>query len=149
MKAAPDLNRLRRRLFAAVRELGLDEEGRKEAMFASCGKASTRDMTPADFDVVLARLRELGAGSARPKRPTELRADQRFIWVLWRLLSDKGAVQPGAAALRAFIASPNFTRKWGEAATDVRFLSIDRAQDVIEALKDMCRRHGIKLEGGW
>ena len=127
--------------------LGLDDEARHDLQERVTGKRSAADMSAEERGPVLAELERLGWTPARKGPGLEPRRDLRFVFVLWGLLAKAGCVQPGRSALNAFISGPKFRAKWGEAPTDLRFLTADRAHDVIEALKDFCRREGVELEG--
>lgn len=137
----------------ARRDLALEDDDYRDMLERITGKRSSRGLSPAEMDRVLVELRRLGfnpqaMNGQRPGRrwrQPEPRADLRLILVLWRLLGEAGAAGRGRAALNAFIANPKFVDKWGASPTDLRFLTIERAQDVIEALKDMCRRHGVRV----
>ncbi|MEM7507654.1 MAG: regulatory protein GemA [Pseudomonadota bacterium] len=145
-KEVPVIMARRREIHGACRQLGIDEDLRHELQVHATGKTSMRAMSVADLDKVIAALEARGYQRARRgRRPAAQRADQRKIYVLWRLLAEAGVVQPGQAALRAFIGNSTFTQKWGEAITAPDFLSVARAQDVIEALKAMGKRHGVDL----
>jgi len=140
-----DVGTLKRRVFAQCRQLGLDDDARREAQQAATGCASLSTMTEAQLRDVIAHLEAAGARPGK-WREADPRADQRLIHVIWRLLGEAGAVKTGPAALRAFIANPRFTAKWGETPTAVRFLTVERARDVIEALKDVADRNGVRIE---
>lgn len=127
----------------ARRQLGLDDETYRQLLERVTGKRSSKGMTAGERSRVLEVLKRQGFRPTGKRRPTEHRADLRYVFVLWRLLAELGAVEAGTAALNAFIGSDNFRMKWGEQPTDVRFLSLERASDVIEALKAMCWRHGV------
>lgn len=142
-----DLKRRRTQVIMACKELGMTDEDRHDFQELHTGKTSLTVMTLPDVNKLIAELKNKGWNPRRPgRRPAENSADKRFIWVLWRLLGDAGAVKPGRAALRAFISNRNYHDKWGKPVTDVSFLSQERAADVIEALKDICRRNGVKLD---
>jgi hypothetical protein len=141
---APEANR---RIFAACKDLGLDEEARRDIQVRLTGKASLADMTDAEKGVMINELKAKGwKPSGHRRRPAAQRKDQRFIFVLWRLLVEAGVVSPGERALRAFINSQNFAAKWGEAVSDPNMMSAERCYDVIEALKNVAARNGVKVE---
>lgn len=143
----------KRSIHAACRDLGIDAETRHDLQLRITGKTSTRDMTAGDVRKMQAELRRQGWSPARKKRGAgggrwrtkSPRADIRKIHVLWRLLAEAGVYQPGARALNAFINSTKFAAKYGHAERDVDMLPEDFAQDVIEALKVICRRNGVKV----
>jgi hypothetical protein len=139
-----------RLIHVAARELGLDEDTRRDLQLVTTGKASLRDMTAPELDRVVEALKARGFAPGRkvsPKgRKAAPRGDIRFCHVLWGKLVQAGAVDgAGAKGLNAFIRA-RFETAWGAAPIDV-----DKMQDwrqiatVIEALKAMCARAGIKL----
>lgn len=140
---------LQKTIHAACRELGLDADTRHDLQLAACGKASMRDMTEADLRGVLSALRERGYSpkQGRARRPAASRADIRLIHVLWRKLAEAGAVRrPGRDGLNAFIRA-RFEARWGTVPLDVDQMREWRQIDaVIQALKAMCERHGVRVE---
>ena len=143
-------------IHVAARELGLDADTRHQLQLVTTGKVSLAEMTPAELDRVVDALKARGFTPgrrvAKKGRPTAARGDVRFIHVLWGKLVKAGAVDgagatgaTGAKGLNAFIRK-RFEAAWGAAPLDVDQMQ-DHAQiaTVIEALKAMCRRAGIKL----
>ncbi|MFN3575391.1 MAG: phage protein GemA/Gp16 family protein [Tabrizicola sp.] len=141
---------LQKLVHVGCRDLGLDEDLRRELQLAVTGKASLREMTEADLAQLVRALEQRGfrpqAGQGKNRRPAARRADVRFAHVLWGKLHRAGAVdQGGARGLNAFIRA-RFGKAWGAAPID-----IDRMQDhrqiatLIEALKAMCERARIEL----
>lgn len=144
-------DRLRRTIFAACRELGLDADARHDMQMAVTGKASLSDMTEAELQLVVDNLKDKGF-TLHPKgrRGRAPRADLRLVHVLWKLLGEAGVLErAGRDGLNAFIRS-RFGSKWGSVPADIDMLR-DPAQieAVIRALKHMCRRNGVELEGGY
>lgn len=144
---------LQRKIFAGCRELGLDDDTRRDLQLAATGKASLSEMTEAELNQVIKALETRGFKRAvKPgakRRPMAKRADVRFAHVLWRLLHENGAAHvAGPAGLNAFIRS-RFAGKWGAAPLDIDMMT-DWAQiaDVIDALKAWCKREGIEIKGG-
>lgn len=142
---------LQRTIFAGCRELGLDEDTRRDLQLAATGKASLSDMSEAELKQVVSALETRGFKRVvKPRgkgRPMAKRADVRFAHVLWRLLHQNGSVKvAGAEGLNAFIRA-RFTGKWGAAPLDIDMMT-DWAQiaDVIDALKAWCRREGVELD---
>jgi len=142
---------LQRMIFVGCKQLGLDDDARHDLQLAATGKESLSDMTEAELELVIARLKESGfkpfgkpGSKARKSAP---RADLRFIHVMWRLLGEAGALKrPGREGLNAFIRS-RYEGAWDFVPIDVDALRrADQIKDVIEALKDMCRRNGIELD---
>ncbi len=116
------------------------------------GKASLRDMTPAEHQKVLDALKARGftpgparAGKKSFRRPAT-RGDVRFCHVLWGKLVRAGAVQlPGAPGLNAFIRA-RFEKAWGAVPFDIDGLrDWKQIAAVIEALKGMCKRAGLDV----
>lgn len=137
-------------IHVAARELGLDEDTRRDLQLVITGKASLRDMSAAELDRVVDALKargfKPGRHVARKGRRTAERGDTRFVHVLWGKLVKAGAVDaPGVKGLNAFIRT-RFEAAWGAAPLDVDLMQ-DAAQiaTVIEALKAMCRRAGVRL----
>lgn len=131
----------------ARRQLGLDDDTYRAVLERVTGVRSSKGLSSGQIDAALAEFQRLGfQPAAGRKHSREPRSDLRLIFVLWRLLATAGHVRPGRGALNSFICSPNFAGKWGETPTDLRFLTLERAQDVIEALKDFCRRKGVPTE---
>lgn len=131
------------------RQLGMDDGDYRDMLERVTGKRSSKGLSIAQKRAVIDELKRLGFES-KPTgtgwRKKSERGDIRYVFVLWRLLAEAGAVTAGRKALNAWIANPNFRSKWGDCPTDATFLSIDRARDVIEALKDLCRRHQVRLD---
>lgn len=138
-------------IHVAVRDLGLDDEARRDLQLLVTGKASLTDMTEAEKQAVLNALKERGftlkanAASRTHRRPAT-RGDIRFCHVLWGKLVKAGAVDlPGAAGLNAFIRA-RFEKAWGAVPFDIDGLrDWKQIATVIEALKAMCLRAGITL----
>lgn len=131
-------------MHCARRDLGLDDDAYRAVLERATGKTSGADMTPAQRSAAVAEFRRLGWSAKTGKAP-EPRRDHRFALVIWRKLSDAGAVKAGRPALNAFLGGRTFAAKWGDSPTDLRFLTPARTRDVIEALKDMARRHEVEL----
>lgn len=136
---------LRRTIFAACRELGLDEEARHDLQKRVTGKDSLSAMTAADLKLVVNELKAKGFRLKGGRRPAAPRADLRFVHVLWGLLGKAGKLhQPGREGLNAFIRA-RFGEKWQSVPVDIDALR-DHAQinAVTRALKDWCDREGVK-----
>lgn len=139
-----------RTIHVGCRQLGLDDDTRRELQLRVVGKASLSDMTPAEQQKVLDALKAEGftpTGGAKVKRAAAARGDVRFCHVLWGMLHRAGAVDvAGAKGLNAFVRA-RFEKAWGATPID-----IDQMRDwqqiaaVIEALKGMCKRAGIEVD---
>jgi Protein of unknown function (DUF1018) len=140
---------LQRMIFAACRDLGLDQDTRHDLQLVTTGKASLSDMTDAELHKVVAALKARGfdpaKGKGRKLRPAATRPDVRYCHVLWRLLAEAGAVTTsGPKGLNAFIRT-RFAAHWGATPIDIdRMADTGQIADVTEALKAMCRRAGVK-----
>jgi phage gp16-like protein len=145
------MSALLKTIHVACRQLGLDAETRRDLQLVATGKASLKDMTASEQQLVLDALKAKGfqpnsAGTGKKGwRNPASRRDVRMCHVLWGKLVRAGAVQlPGATGLNAFIRA-RFEAAWGAVPID-----IDSMRDwkqiaaVIEALKAMCRRSGIE-----
>ena len=141
------MSSLIRTIHVACRDLGLDDEARRDLQLRVAGKASLKDMTGAEQQKVVDALKKQGfkVASKGRRKPAE-HAGVRFAHVLWRLLHDQGAVKvPGAKGLNAFIRE-RFSEHWGAVPIDIDTLAdFERVRDVTEALKAMCKRAGIPV----
>ena len=144
-------NTVLKTIHVACRDLGLDNDTRRDLQVLVTGKDSLTAMTPAEHLAVLEALKQRGfkpsAGKAKSshRRPAT-RGDIRFCHVLWGKLVRAGAVDlPGAAGLNAFIRA-RFEKAWGAVPFDIDGLrDWKQIATVIEALKAMCGRAGIEL----
>lgn len=141
---------LTRTIMVGCRQLGLDDETRRDLQLRVVGKASLRDMTPAEQQKVLDALKAEGfvpSGGGRARRKPASRGDVRFCHVLWGKLHRAGAVdQAGAQGLNAFVRA-RFAKAWGAAPIDIdQMRDWQQIASVIEALKGMCKRAGIEVE---
>lgn len=143
---------LQRMIHVGCRELGIDSETRHDLQLVVTGKASMSDMTDADLRKMVDALKEKGFRPFDGKRPAKgrkaaERADVRFCHVMWRLLHQKGAVRAGGArGLNAFIRA-RFEKKWGSVPIDIDTMQEwSEISDIVDALKAMCRRHGIEVD---
>lgn len=142
---------LQRMIHVGCRELGLDSEMRRDLQLVVTGKASMAEMTDADLRKMAEALTARGFKPFDGKRPAKgrkaaPRADVRFCHVMWKLLYQKSAVRaPGAKGLNAFIRA-RFEKKWGSVPIDIDTMQEwSEISDVVDALKAMCRRNGIKV----
>lgn len=143
---------LQRMIFAACRELGLDDEARHDLQLAATGNASLSDMTEAELKLVVDRLKQNGFKpdfKGGQKRGAAPRGDLRFAHVLWRLLGEAGALRdPSRAGLNAFVRQ-SFGRNWGSVPADFDMLrDAGQIDQVIQALKAWAAREGIVLKTG-
>ena len=122
---------------AASRRLGLEDEDRKAIQLEVTGKASMSDMTGAEIGKVLDRLnrdRKGGvSGSHNPHR-AHISKVKALWWTLYWLAEIE---HPNDAALDAFV-----RRQTGIAM--LRFLDHRHAPSVIEALKAIAHRAGVR-----
>lgn len=137
-----------RKVHVACRDLRLDDETRHAMQAQVTGKASLRDMTEGELKAVLKALENRGfKPAAKGRRPAAPRADLRFVHKLWGLLAEAGAVhQPGRAGLNAFVRA-RFGKVWGSVPADIDMLT-DWGQiaTIIDALKAMAKRAGVRLD---
>jgi phage gp16-like protein len=138
-------------IHVACRDLGMDNDTRRDLQVLVTGKDSLKAMTPAEHLAVLEALKQRGfrpsAGRAsRTHRRPATRGDIRFCHVLWGKLVRAGVVDlPGAAGLNAFIRA-RFEKAWGAVPFDIDGLrDWKQIATVIEAMKAMCARAGIEL----
>jgi hypothetical protein len=150
---------LQKMIHVGCKQLGLDNDTRHDLQLVITGKASMSDMSDAELRQMIAALKERGfkpfgnsyfkgrkGGLPAKAKPPAPRGDLRYVHVLWRLLSEAGAVKrQGREGLNAFIRS-RFEGKWQFVPIDIDALR-DPVQinDVTRALKDMCRRAGVQV----
>jgi phage gp16-like protein len=143
---------LQRMIHVGCKQLGLDDDTRRDLQLVVTGKASMADMSEAEMLKVVDALKQRGFkagfnGASKTRRPTAKRADVRLIHALWGALGRAGKLKkPGREGLNAFLRI-RFEKKWGAVPIDVDALT-DWSQitDVIKALKDWCRREGVLEE---
>lgn len=136
---------LQKLVHVGCRELGIDADNRRALQLMVTGKESMADMTEAELDQVVSALKARGFNAKGGRRASAKRADTRYAHVLWRLLHEAGAARvAGPAGLNAFIRA-RFEKKWGSVPIDIDAMQ-DGAEisDIIDALKDWCRREGIR-----
>lgn len=137
---------LQKLIHAACRQLGIDGETRRDLQLVVTGKESMAGMTEAELGAVIEELKRRGFAPVRRKgfRKQASRADLRYCHVLWRLLNEAGVMHRGdREGLNAFIRR-QFAAKWGSAPVDIDALrEHGQIDDVVQALKAICRRHGI------
>lgn len=144
-------NSVLKTIHVAVRDLGMDNDTRRDLQLLVTGKDSLTAMSPAEHLAVLEALKlrgfkpSVGKASRNHRRPAT-RGDVRFCHVLWGKLVKAGAVDlPGATGLNAFIRA-RFEKSWGAVLFDIDGLrDWKQIATVIEALKAMCLRAGIDL----
>lgn len=141
---------LQKTIFVACKELGLDNEARRDLQLQVCGKSSMSDMTDAEMTSVIARLKDDGfapSGSGQFKHPIAPRADLRTIHVLWRVLRDAGELdRPSRAGLNAFVRA-RFGDAWASVPADIDMLrDADQIEAVIMALKSWIKRKSIPFD---
>ncbi len=137
---------LQRQIHVGCKQLGIDDETRRDLQLVLTGKASMSDMTEFELSAMLDGLKARGfepgfKGGSKGRRPAAPRGDLRYCHVLWRLLVEAGAVKvAGRKGLNAFIRS-QFEDKWQSVPIDIDALrDAGQINDVMQALKAMCRR---------
>lgn len=141
---------MQRMIFAACRQLGLDDDARRDLQVSVTGKASLSEMDDAELKLVVDRLKESGfkaASNPRQKHKRAPRGDLRFVHVLWRLLGEAGALKdPSRKGLNAFIRS-RFGDHWNSVPADVDMLRDgDKIDQVIQALRAWGERKGVAFD---
>ena len=135
MTAALDAAKIRRAIFARCRETLLDDQARRDLQLRVTGKASLKDMSPAEMEKV---LRALGGRVRRESRTSDLpngphTAKLRALWISAYWL---GVVRDNRdGALAAWIC-----RQTGIDAA--RWATPQQTAACIEALKDWMTRDG-------
>ncbi|KDD64499.1 PF06252 family protein [Bordetella bronchiseptica OSU553] len=121
----------------AKRELGMDDDSYRDALYGATGKRSTSAMSVAELEAVMSHMKRCGFKvrlNPKPSRPLDLQAESRKIRALWILLRDLGAIQnPSEEALGAYI-----KRMTGVDA--LQWINGQQAERVIEGLKKWALR---------
>jgi len=139
---------LRRLIFAACRQLGLDEEARHDLQVSVTGKASLSDMDTRELKLVIDRLKDAGfADRPKGKRKAAPRADLRLVHVLWSKLGQAGELKdPTRTGLNAFVRT-RFESSWGSVPADIDMLRDWKQIDaVLQALMAWGKRAGIDFD---
>ena len=143
---------LQKKIHIACRDLGLDVDARHDIQLVACGKASMSDMNTAELQLVLDHLVDRGwKGGFKPgsngRYKAAPRADLRLTHVLWRKLGDADKLHdPSRAGLNAFVRS-RFEDSWKSVPIDIDTLrDAGQISQLINALKDWCRREGVALD---
>lgn len=139
---------LQRLIHVGAKQLGLDSATRHDLQLRIVGKASMADMTENELRAVATEMKRMGfRADAQGRRPAAKRADVRFCHVMWRLLVDAGSAKvAGPKGLNAFVRA-RFEKKWGHVPIDIDAMTEwSQIDDVVQALKDWCRRDGIELD---
>lgn len=153
------MSSLTKMIHVGCKQLGLDTDTRHALQVGATGKESLSEMSESELRQVIEALKAKGfkpfgnsyfkgrktraPGKAKPPAP---RADLRYVHVLWRLLGEAGAVKkPGRDGLNAFVRA-RFEGKWAFVPIDIDALrDPSQINDVIRALKDMCRRARVTV----
>lgn len=132
----------------AKKDLKLSEDEYRGMLAGLTGKESCASMDIAELSKVLDAMRSRGwkpkvkATPSRRRRfdPKENSAGKRKIFKLWYLLADADKVSRSIKAMNAFI-----DRQTGFKG-GIDWVSTHEAEvQVIEALKEICKREGVKL----
>lgn len=136
-----------RMIHVAVRDLGLDDDTRRDLQLVATGKASLTEMSDQEVGKVMEALKAKGfkpRGVGGKTRAPAARGDIRFAHVLWGKLVAADAVQArGAAGLNAFVRA-RFEKVWGAVPLDIdQMRDAKQIATIIQALKGMCDRAGV------
>ncbi|MCT4554654.1 MAG: regulatory protein GemA [Pelagimonas sp.] len=140
---------LRRQIFAACRELGLDSDARRDLQKSVTGKSSLTEMSAPELQLVVNRLKEAGTGKQTRRKGYKPapRPDLRLVHVLWSKLGQAGQLNdPTRAGLNAFIRK-RFSETWGAVPADVDQLrDAEQIDAVLQALMSWGRRANIDFD---
>ena len=152
-KKNDEIGRLRRKMWAGFRFLGMDEdEGARRAFLqTTVGASSSKRLNRNELRYVIRALERKGFDSkARSngfRKP--LKDHSKKIWALWFSLREADAIETATgAALRAWIRRMMAEeREQGITVTgDPDLLDPEDAQWIIESLKNWCRRVGAEVD---
>ena len=141
---------LKRKIHLGCRELGLDNEARRDLQLVVTGKASMTDMTVAELKAMVKRLEADGfkpaSGTKKAFKPAP-RADLRLVHKLWGELGRSGQLRDKSrAGLNRFIRA-RFGDHWAMVPADIDMLTDwSQIDAVIQALKNWGHRAGIDFD---
>lgn len=135
-------------IHVACKQLGLDDDARRDLQLRVVGKASLRDMTDGERRQVLDALKAQGFkphSKGRHKRAP--RRDLRLVHVMWRALGEAGQLdRPGRDGLNAFVRR-RFGAHWQSVPRDIDDLrDHDKIDAVIQALRAWIDRAGVPFD---
>ena len=144
---------LQKQVHVACRDLGLDNDARRDLQLVACGKESMRDMDEADLRKVVDHLKSKGwksgfkrdvKGSFKKAAP---RADLRLVHVLWSKLGEAGELRdPTRKGLNSFVRT-RFGEAWKSVPADVDMLRDPKQiEAVVRALKSWGKRAEINFD---
>ena len=141
---------LKRKIHLGCRELGLDNEARRDLQLVVTGKASMIDMTEAELKAMVKRLEADGfkpASGAKKVFTPAPRADLRLVHKLWGELGRSGQLRDKSrAGLNRFVRA-RFGDHWAMVPADVDMLTDwSQIDAVIQALKNWGQRAGIDFD---
>ncbi|MFZ2871239.1 phage protein GemA/Gp16 family protein [Zavarzinia sp.] len=145
--AAPDPAK-RRSLIAAIhaeaKKQGMDDDLRRQVIANATGKKSAADLTLPELGKALDAIKGRAGARQQPARGRALAESDhaRKIRALWLSLWNLGAVDsPSEAAIAAFA-------KRQLRIEALQWVTPHQASSIIEALRDMGRRHGWDVKPG-
>lgn len=123
-------------------KLGLDDDLYREVLESTTGKTSSKDLTIAQLDAVLDRMKRLGFDieSKEKSGVTNLANDaqSKLIRHLWLELHNAGQIRNGSEqALAKFVENRVHV-------SALQFLSTRHADMIINHLREWCKRVGIE-----
>lgn len=128
--------KLMRAVRAACKARGMDDDDRRAMQMREIGKASMKNMTPAELGKLLDHLNR---GRTRPESSRPHLGKIRALW--WTLYWIGAVDQPNDRAIDAFVSR---TTK----VSALRFLDASSSRPVIEALKAWAAREGVNWADG-
>jgi len=137
---------LKRKIHLGCRELGLDNDARRDLQLVVTGKASMSDMTEVELKALVKRLEADGFTASKRHKPAP-RADLRLVHKLWSELGKAGELRDASrAGLNRFIRA-RFGDHWAMVPADVDMLTEWKQIDaVIQALKNWGQRADIDFD---
>lgn len=142
--------RLQIQIHVGCKQLGIDEDMRRDLQQRVTGKTSMSDMDEAELKLVVNELKTKGfvaQKTSKSKRKPAPRADLRLVHVLWGKLGEAGKLdRPGRDGLNAFVRS-RFEKTWGSVPADIDMLrDWAKIDALIQALLQWCEREGVELD---
>lgn len=136
-----------RTIRVGCRQLGIDDDTRRDLQLQLVGKPSLAAMTTEERQRVLAALKARGFRPTGANRQQAPRADLRLVHVLWSKLGHAGELKdPTRKGLNAFV-SKRFGSAWGFVPADIDQLrDHDKIDQIVQALIAMGKRASIDFD---
>jgi len=138
---------LNKRIRKMEKTLKMEREDHEAVIYQLTGKSSLGNCCDAEMELVADALQEKLPAMQKSSFKPSAHAHVRKIWKLWGLLKKGGYIEAknDKAALLVFINNMISNDRKLDSLKQIEWLTPSDASPIIEALKSMCSRHGIKV----